>query len=89
MAALVARAESGAIDLVSYMATLGCRTFAERALIPAFVFFFFMLYPPAWVGDPRRAMAYGATFRGTGGMAFEALNNAGWIDAGKGLSWLC
>ena len=57
VAALVARAESGAIDLVSYMATLGCRTFAERALIPAFVFFFFMLYPPAWVGDPRRATA--------------------------------
>ena len=57
VAALVARAESGAIDLVSYMATLGCRTFAERALIPTFVFFFFMLYPPAWVGDPRRATA--------------------------------
>jgi hopene-associated glycosyltransferase HpnB len=57
LAALVARAESGPVDLVSYMATLRCRTFAERALVPAFVFFFFMLYPPAWVADPRRATA--------------------------------
>jgi hopene-associated glycosyltransferase HpnB len=57
LAALVARAESGPLELVSYMATLGCRRFAERALVPAFVFFFFMLYPPAWVADPRRATA--------------------------------
>jgi hopene-associated glycosyltransferase HpnB len=57
VAALVARAESGSLDLVSYMATLACRTFAERALVPAFVFFFFMLYPPAWVANPRRATA--------------------------------
>jgi len=48
LAALVARATSGGYDLVSYMATLRCRTLAEQALIPAFVFFFFMLYPPAW-----------------------------------------
>ncbi len=44
---LVARAQTGC-DLVSYMATLHCETLAERALIPAFVFFFFMLYPPKW-----------------------------------------
>jgi len=46
---LVARAEAGSYDLVSYMAELRCVTLAERALIPAFVFFFFMLYPPAWI----------------------------------------
>jgi len=46
---LVARAETGSYDLVSYMAELRCETLAERALIPAFVFFFFMLYPPAWI----------------------------------------
>ncbi len=57
LAKLVARAESGSIEVVSYMATLRCRTLAERALVPAFVFFFFMLYPPAWVADPRRATA--------------------------------
>jgi hopene-associated glycosyltransferase HpnB len=44
---LAARAASG-YDLVSYMATLHCGNVAERALIPAFVFFFFQLYPPAW-----------------------------------------
>src|SRR5262249_9650582 len=47
LAELVAHAESG-YDLASYMATLRCESLAERALIPAFVFFFFMLYPPAW-----------------------------------------
>jgi hopene-associated glycosyltransferase HpnB len=57
LATLAARVVSGPVDLVSYMATLRCRTFAERALVPAFVFFFFMLYPPAWVADPRRATA--------------------------------
>ncbi len=35
----------------------------ERALIPAFVFFFFMLYPPRWVADPasRTAAAAGGS----------------------------
>ena len=54
---LVARAESGGYDLVSYMVKLRCRTFAERALIPAFVFFFFMLYPPAWIASRNRKTA--------------------------------
>ncbi len=49
LAELVARAQSGP-DLVSYMATLRCQSLAERTLVPAFVFFFFMLYPPAWSG---------------------------------------
>jgi hopene-associated glycosyltransferase HpnB len=48
LADLVARAQAGGYDLISYMATLRCVTPAERALIPAFVFFFFMLYPPQW-----------------------------------------
>lgn len=56
LTALAARAQSG-YDLVSYMATLQCRSFAERALMPAFVFFFFMLYPPSWIRDPRRSTA--------------------------------
>src|SRR5258708_21414868 len=45
LARLAARAEAGGYDLVSYMVKLRCETFAERALIPAFVFFFFILYP--------------------------------------------
>ena len=35
--------------LDSLMAKLRCESFAERALVPAFVFFFQMLYPFAWV----------------------------------------
>ncbi len=57
VAALVARAAAGEYDLVSYMATLRCETAAERSLVPAFVFFFFMLYPPAWIRNPRRSTA--------------------------------
>ncbi len=57
LAGLVARAEGEGYDLVSYMAELRCQSLAERALIPAFVFFFFLLYPPAWIRNPRRATA--------------------------------
>jgi hopene-associated glycosyltransferase HpnB len=57
LARLVARAEAGNYDLVSWMVKLRCETFAEKALIPAFVFFFFMLYPPAWTRSARRATA--------------------------------
>lgn len=57
LAGLVARAEASGFDVVSYMVKLRCRTFAERALIPAFVFFFFMLYPPAWIARRDRKTA--------------------------------
>ena len=57
VAGLVARAEALGLDLVSYMVKLRCRTLAERALIPAFVFFFFKLYPPAWVARTDRKTA--------------------------------
>jgi hopene-associated glycosyltransferase HpnB len=57
VAALVARAQEGGYDLVSYMVRLHCRSLAEQALIPAFVFFFFLLYPPAWIRDARRRTA--------------------------------
>jgi hopene-associated glycosyltransferase HpnB len=50
---LVRRAEIDHCALVSLMARLRCESLAERALIPAFVFFFQMLYPFAWVNDPR------------------------------------
>jgi hopene-associated glycosyltransferase HpnB len=54
---LVARARSGNYDLVSYMVMLECRSFAEQALIPAFVFFFLMLYPPAWTRSAKHRTA--------------------------------
>jgi hopene-associated glycosyltransferase HpnB len=58
---LVARAEAGGLVLTSRMARLRCESLAERALIPAFVFFFQMLYPFAWVNrrDSRMAAAAG------------------------------
>ena len=57
---LIARAERQHLVLVSLMAELSCRSWAERFLIPAFVFFFQMLYPFAWVSDRDRALAAAA-----------------------------
>ena len=52
--ALVTRAQREGLVLTSLMAQLHCESFAERALIPAFIFFFQMLYPFAWVNRPKR-----------------------------------
>ncbi len=57
---LVARAEAGRLSLTSLMVSLHCKTWPERLLIPAFVFFFQMLFPFAWVNDPKRSLAAGA-----------------------------
>jgi hopene-associated glycosyltransferase HpnB len=57
---LVGRARRDNLDLVSMMARLRCSSLAERALIPAFVFFFFMLYPPEWVSSPTHRTAAAA-----------------------------
>ncbi len=60
LSGLVARAESGGFDLVSLMVRLHCRGLWERLLVPAFVFFFFKLYPPRWVADKQRDIAAAA-----------------------------
>lgn len=52
--ALVARAVQERRVLTSVMVRLHCESFAERCTIPAFVFFFQMLYPFAWVNGSRR-----------------------------------
>ena len=39
------------------MVRLSTETWPEKALIPAFVFFFFMLYPPRWAADPVSRVA--------------------------------
>jgi hopene-associated glycosyltransferase HpnB len=57
---LVARARMNGLVLTSLMARLHCESFAEQALIPAFVFFFRMLYPFAWVNQPQRRTAAAA-----------------------------
>ncbi|HKU21064.1 MAG TPA: glycosyltransferase, partial [Terriglobales bacterium] len=75
-------AERGGYDLVSFMVKLHCRGLAEKLLIPAFVFFFFKLYPPAWIADSRRAAAGAA-----GGCLLirpQALARAGGMEAIRG-----
>jgi len=57
VARLISRAQRDRLDIASVMVRLHCRTFAERLTIPAFVFFFFKLYPPAWIANPRRRVA--------------------------------
>jgi hopene-associated glycosyltransferase HpnB len=56
IASLLAQAESG-YDLVSVMVHLRAESPAEKLLIPAFVYFFFKLYPPAWVAANGRTAA--------------------------------
>lgn len=76
---LVARAEEHSRALVSLMARLSCRTSAEHFLIPAFVFFFDMLFPFGAVNDPKSRVAAAA-----GGCMLarrKALEAAGGIDA--------
>jgi hopene-associated glycosyltransferase HpnB len=76
--ALVARARSGGYVLASLMAKLRCESLAERMFIPAFIFFFQMLYPFSWSNNARRATAAAAggcmlvrreVFAEAGGMA--------------------
>ncbi len=76
---LMARAAQGNLTLTSLMVKLHCKSMSEAYLIPAFVFFFDMLYPFRWVNDPRNRTAAAA-----GGCMLvkrEALERAGGIDA--------
>jgi len=54
---LVARAENNQLDLTSLMVQLQTKTLPERALIPAFLFFFLKLYPPSWIANPKARTA--------------------------------
>lgn len=49
---LVFRAERDSLDLASLMVLLQAKTFAERLLIPPFLYFFLLLYPPRWIAEP-------------------------------------
>ena len=60
LSSLVKRAEQERLALNSLMVKLRRKSFAERAFVPAFVFFFQMLYPFAWVNNPHRATAAAA-----------------------------
>ena len=76
---LVARAEAGSLMLTSLMVKLRCESLAERALIPAFVFFFQMLYPFAWTN--RRDSTMAAAAGGCMLVRRDALEAAGGIEA--------
>ncbi len=76
---LVARAEARGLTLTSLMVKLRCESLAERALIPAFVFFFQMLYPFAWVNGKENAIA--AAAGGCMLVRCDALYAAGGIEA--------
>ena len=78
LARLVGGAEAHGLTLVSLMAKLARDSAAERWLVPAFVYFFQMLYPFAWVNDPRRRMA--ATAGGCMLVRREALARAGGLE---------
>jgi hopene-associated glycosyltransferase HpnB len=79
LAWLVAKSLAKGSVLTSLMAKLHCTSFAERLLIPAFIFFFQMLYPFRWVNAPDRTTAAAA-----GGCMLaqcDALATAGGIAA--------
>jgi len=75
-------ASRGHYDLVSFMVKLPCESLPEKLLVPAFVYFFFMLYPPDWIRN-RRSSTAGAA----GGcmlVRVEALDRAGGLQAIRG-----
>jgi hopene-associated glycosyltransferase HpnB len=77
--ALVTRAEHGRYVLTSLMARLRCTSGWERSHVPAFVYFFQMLYPFAWVNDARNATSGAA-----GGCMLvraDALKQAGGVES--------
>lgn len=76
---LVGRAMVSRTVLTSLMVKLNCGSLSERALIPAFVFFFQMLYPFTWVG--RASMHTAAAAGGCMLVERRALEKAGGMSA--------
>jgi hopene-associated glycosyltransferase HpnB len=78
---LAARVAAG-VDLASLMVKLRAETLSERSMIPAFVFFFEMLYPFSWIRDPAKRTAGAA-----GGCILvrrEVLRRIGGVEAIRG-----
>lgn len=76
---LVSRAEAGSLALTSLMVKLRCESLAEHTLIPAFVFFFQMLYPFGRVNQRDHDMA--AAAGGSMLVRRDALEAAGGVAA--------
>jgi hopene-associated glycosyltransferase HpnB len=81
LSSLVAKLLESRADMVSEMVKLNCSSMAERALVPAFVYLFQMLYPFNRVNDPHSSVA--AAAGGTVLIRREALQRIGGIDAIK------
>jgi hopene-associated glycosyltransferase HpnB len=54
---LVSRAILSELSLASLMVLLEAKSLAERLLVPPFLYFFLMLYPPPWISNPRKRTA--------------------------------
>lgn len=78
---LAARAATSGTVLTSLMVKLRCESLAEKLLVPAFVFFFAMLYPFRWVNRPGHRMAAAA-----GGVM---LADRKALEAAGGLTSIC
>ena len=80
--ALVARAEAGGTVLTSLMAKLRCESLPERSHVPAFVYFFQMLFPFRWANSMASATA--AAAGGCMLVKADALKAAGGIESIRG-----
>jgi hopene-associated glycosyltransferase HpnB len=82
LSSLVARLLEPRVEMVSEMVRLNSVSLAERALVPAFVYFFQMLYPFAKVNNPRSPVA--AAAGGTVLIRRAALEQIGGIESIRG-----
>lgn len=82
LSSLVAKAREDDLDLVSEMVALNCESTAERFLVPAFVYFFAMLYPFSRIASEHSRIAGAAG--GTILLRRRALERIGGISALRG-----
>ncbi|EHH68283.1 glycosyltransferase [Gluconobacter morbifer] len=82
LSSLVSKAQDENLDLVSEMVALNCDSAAERLLVPAFVYFFAMLYPFSKIADSHSRVAGAAG--GTILLRRQALERIGGIRALRG-----
>jgi len=78
---LVAHAQTNKLALVSQMVRLRCQTFWEKLLVPAFIFYFSLIYPFRAINSPASSIAGAA-----GGSILirrDALKDIGGITALK------
>src|SRR2546429_3545578 len=64
------------------MALLPVKALPEKLLVPPYLYFFLMIYPPSWVADPRVPTA--AAAGGSILMRREAPERIGGVGAGPG-----